>query len=370
MSRRGENIYKRKDGRWEGRYIREYRSNGSVHYGYVYAYTYKEVRRTLLPLKQQEPTYKKKESQWSPSVTSWFTDWLNLRREELKPSTYATYQYKIHRYVLPIVGERILTECTSETIRQLVTYWKDECQLSASTIKAIFQLVRRAFGNAHKKGYLFEDICDKVALPRMKRTKVMALSTQEQKRLERAASKTPEGLPTILALHTGLRIGEIAALTWENIDFANRKLYVENTYQRVLLPSETGEKTSLVLGETKTESSRRCVPLSGKLVRLLKKWRHGQSDYQYLFTKNGRPAEPRLLSYHFQKIVKSAAINQTHFHQLRHTFATRCMEAQGDIASISSLLGHSSAKTTLDIYVDSLFEQREQLILKMEQQLA
>lgn len=370
MSRRGENIYKRKDGRWEGRYIRGYRSDGTIHYGYIYAYTYKEVRQALLPLKQTEPSRKKQRSLMDPTIASWTTDWLAFRKEELKPSTYATYQYKIQRYVLPHIGGKRLSECTNDTIRELIVRWKEDDQLSASTIKSIFQVVNRALGSAHKKGYLLEDICDRIVLPKVKRTKINALSSSEQRRLEKAANKAPEGLPTLLALHTGLRIGEIAALTWENIDFSKRKLYVESTYQRVQLPSANGRKTSLVLGETKTSASQRCVPLSSKLIRLLKKWKAQHLGESHLFTKNGRPAEPRLLGYHFQQIAKKAAIGRVHFHQLRHTFATRCMEVQGDIASISSLLGHSSAKTTLDIYVDSLFEQREQLIAKMEQQFA
>lgn len=368
MSRRGENIYKRKDGRWEGRYVRGYRSDGSIHYGYVYAYTYKEVRKVLLPLKQKEVSNKKRGCLAIPTMTVWLREWLLARREELKPSTYATYQYKLQRYVLPFIGDKELSELTEETLRSLVVDWQKEYELSASTIKSIFQVLQKALVAAFKKGYLLEDICENIVLPKQKKQKVRALSPKEQANLEKTASKDTAGLPTLIALHTGLRIGEISALTWDNIDLENRKLYVQNTYQRITSSEEDGKKTSLILGETKTTSSQRCVPLSRRLVRALKKWRKNNHSH-YLFTSNGRPVEPRLLNYHFKRIANKAALTTIHFHQLRHTFATRCMEAQADIVSISTLLGHASAKTTLDIYVDSMFEQREKIINNMEQLL-
>lgn len=369
MSRRGENIYKRKDGRWEGRYIRGYRSDGSIHYGYVYAYTYKEVRKALLPLKQKEVSNKKRSSLAIPTMTVWLREWLLFRKEELKPSTYATYQYKLQRYVLPFIGDKELTEFTEESIRSLVTAWQKEYELSASTIKSIFQVLQKALVAAFKKGYLLEDICENIVLPKQKNQRIHALSPKEQSQLEKTASKDAAGLPTLIALHTGLRIGEISALTWDNIDIENRKLYVQNTYQRIPSSDEEGKKTSLLLGETKTNSSQRCIPLSRKLIRALKKWKKTNNSH-YLFTSNNRPMEPRLLSYHFKRIAKKAALDHIHFHQLRHTFATRCMEAQADIVSVSTLLGHASAKTTLDIYVDSMFEQREKIIDNMEQLLA
>lgn len=369
MSRRGENIYKRKDGRWEGRYIRDYRSDGSIHYGYVYAYTYKEVRNALLPLKQKGASNKSGSTLSIPTMTVWLREWLLGRKEELKPSTYATYQYKLQRYVVPYIGDKELTEFTEETVRSLVAAWQKEYELSASTIKSVFQVLQKALSAAFKKGYLLEDICENIVLPKQKNKKIRALSPKEQAQLEKTADRDIAGLPTLIALHTGLRIGEISALTWDNIDLENRKLYVQNTYQRIPSSDQEGKKTSLVLGETKTMSSQRCIPLSRKLVRALKKWRKNSQSH-YLFTSNGRPAEPRLLSYHFKRIAKKAALVNIHFHQLRHTFATRCMEAQADIVSVSTLLGHASAKTTLDIYVDSMFEQREKVINNMEQLLA
>lgn len=369
MSRRGENIYKRKDGRWEGRYIRGYRSNGSVHYGYVYAYSYAEVRKALLPFKQAETTLKKDSSIIVPTLAVWLKKWLDIRKEELKPSTYATYQYKLERYVLPFIGNTVLSEFTEETIRSLITIWQNEYELSASTMKSIFQILQKALKSAFKKGYLIEDICENITLPKRKTQRIHALTSNEQVKLERAASKDSAGLPTLIALHTGLRIGEISALTWDEIDLDKRRLYVHNTYQRIPSPDKEGRKTTLILGETKTISSQRCIPLSKMLVRALSKWKQ-KSNSNYLFVNKNRPMEPRLLSYHFKRIATKAGLSHLHFHQLRHTFATRCIEVQADIVSVSTLLGHASAKTTLDIYVDSMFEQREKIIANMEKLLS
>lgn len=363
MSRRGENIYKRKDGRWEGRYIKDRRPGGSIHYGYIYAKTYKEVRVKLLPLKQENPYVKRTVD--GQSVKQWLNRWLNEQRDGLKPSTFSTYHYKLRKYVLPQIGYLTLGEMTSEHLQQVVDHWKEECGLSAATMINVFRILQNALTSAYKKGYTSKDICDEVVLPKKKKQRIRALSQEEQRTLEQEASTDAYGLPALLSLHTGLRIGEVAALTWENVDLTRQLLYVQQTYQRISTSLETEKKTMLLLSEAKTTSSQRMIPLSSKMVQLLKKAKEKKQG-PFLFMRNDRPMEPRLINYHFKKIVEKAKLFNVHFHQLRHTFATRCMEVNGDIASISSLLGHSSAKTTLDVYVDSLDKQRKKIISDME----
>lgn len=363
MSRRGENIYKRRDGRWEGRYIRNRRMDGSIHYGYVYARTYKEVREKLLPLKQ-EINYSRSVSIEKSSVYDWLKTWLDKRKHQLKLSTFSTYQYKLQKYVLPVIGKMELAELTKSTIQNLVDTWKNEYMLSASTINSTFQILHKALSVAFKNGYLLVDICEDINLPKKKKKWIRALSQEDQARLEKIALSDSFGLPIMISLYTGLRIGEVSALSWNDIDFDNKVLYVENTYQRIQT-SKKNRKTMLIMTDAKSTASQRTVPLTKKLIKLLKREK-AKKVGNFLCNCNNRPMEPRLINYHFKSILKKAGLDNIHFHQLRHTFATRCMEANGDIVSISLLLGHSSAKTTMDIYVDSLDKQRRKIISDME----
>lgn len=168
----------------------------------------------------------------------------------------------------------------------------------------------------------------------------------------------------LLALYTGLRIGEISALRWQDVDLSEKNIQVRYTYQRIS-DVENNNKTTMHLGSVKSLSSQRTIPIANDLLMILKKNYEENKNNCFVFQVKNRPMEPRLLTYHFHRMRKEAGLTTIHFHQLRHTFATRCLEAQGDIASISALLGHSSTKMTLDVYIDTLYEQRICTIEKM-----
>jgi len=366
MSRRGENIYKRKDGRWEGRYVRNRRLDGSIHYGYVYARSYTELKLKLIPLKISNLPAHHTHSVERCTVQEWFTRWVKERKSRWKLSTLATYEYKIQKYILPEIGQLDLSELSKTLVQNLVITWEKKYELSAATISAVFQILRKAVVAAYKNGHLAVDSCEEIILPKKKKKRIRALSQEEQNKLEDSALKNPNGLPVLLALCTGLRIGEISALSWNDIDLENQSLYVQNTYQRIQNMKKE-QRTSLLMSDAKSTASYRNVPLSETLTQLLQKEKLRRNGATFLFTCNNRPKEPRLINYHFKKIIQKAGLENIHFHQLRHTFATRCMEANGDIASISNLLGHSSVKTTMDVYVDSLDKQRRKIISDMDQ---
>lgn len=368
--RRGENIYYRKDGRWEGRYIKGKKANGKTKYGSVYGKTFQEVRKKLYPLKAKYQSLRVLHGESIITFKEWVNFWKVEIHPEIKSSTYANYQYKLEHYVTPYIGDFNLNELDEEVAQNLFQQLNDQ-RLKSSTIQAIFRIINQVMNHAIQKKKIKENPFCKIRFPKKLKKKQQALSRKEQKRLEKIAlaHQKGQGLPILLALHAGLRIGEISALRWEDVDFNANQLHIHSTYQRVLNDEDTQKRTSLVYTRTKTESSVRIIPINQKIKAILQQQKK-QTTGDFVCSLMDHPAEPRLLTYHFHRIRTKAGLSSIHFHQLRHTFATRCIESNGDIVSVSALMGHSSSQMTLDTYADALMEQRTQVILKMEKAIS
>ena len=365
--RKGENIYKRKDGRWEGRYHKGRKLNGKIKYGYVYGKTFKEVRAKLYPLKAKFQEINQLQGDAAMSYFEWAIYWLSNIKREVKVSTYAGYEYKLKKYIFPVIGESASNEITSDKCQEVLASLED-LKLSTASIHLIYQLFNRCLKAAKQDGLLVTNPSQKMKLPKLKKQRVHALTKQEQGKLEKAAKSAGEkGLPTLLSLYTGLRIGEISALKWEDIDLDTNIIHVENTIQRIPVTYDMDE-TRIVSGSSKSENGVRSIPFGKKIKQLLLEHKV-QSTSEYVFSVNNKPCEPRLLTYYFHKIRKASQLVHIHFHQLRHSFATRCLELKADIPSVSAMLGHSTAKTTLDFYADALLEQRISVINLLETKL-
>lgn len=367
MPRRGDNIYKRKDGRWEGRYHIGRKSNGRLRYGYVYGKSYNEVKEKIGPLRKKMALLAHYHLVGGMTYLEWTNMWMVEVEDTVKESTFSSYCYKIQHYLLPHLAEVSLSEITEKRLQEMVKFWQED-GLSVGTIKLLIGLLKRILTSAESKGKIAKNPCKEIKLPKGKKKKVRALAKLEQKRLEKVVEKeeSDKGLPAVLAMHTGMRIGEIAALKWENVLFDQNIILVESTYQRVSVAGTN--QTVLHYGPVKSESSQRVIPMSDKIRKDLQKQKL-KSDSEFVFSVNGKPCEPRLLTYHFHQLRKKAKLEKVHFHQLRHTFATRCLESGADIPSVSALLGHSSTQMTLDIYSDSMLEQRIVAISSMERGL-
>lgn len=182
--RRGENIYHRKDGRWEGRYVKGRTLNGKVKYGYVYGRTLKEVRERLYPLKIQYQTYQEVRGMVSISFEEWCQYWLDIIRMEVKPTTYSNYKYKMTAYVLPIIGETSLNELTEKSGQKLLTALAEK-KLRRSTIRVIFRIVLQCLNEAKRKSYITENCFSNIKSPKDKKQKISALNRKEQQFLEK-----------------------------------------------------------------------------------------------------------------------------------------------------------------------------------------
>ncbi|EOH97728.1 tyrosine-type recombinase/integrase [Enterococcus pallens] len=364
--RRGENIYRRKDKRWEGRYPKGKKANGKTKYGSVYGKSLQEVRAKLYPLKIKYQLIQTVQGEAAIPLNEWGYRWLQEVKPGVKPSTYANYEHKLVHYVLSVIGPYNLNELDEAVAEELLTTLVEQ-DLKPSTIQVIFRITKQCINHAIRKKLIKENPFGLIKLPKVEKNRNQALTKQEQKRLETVALKEEkgQGLPTLLALHAGLRIGEISALTWQDIDFNNNLIHVHSTFQRIF-GVYNGRKTELLYSSSKTATSTRSIPMSQAVKNQLLQHKE-QADGPYVFCRKHRPWEPRLLTYHFHRIRKKAGLTHVHFHQLRHTFATRCLESQGDIMSVSALLGHSSTQMTLDTYAGTLVEQRIQVVAQMEQ---
>ncbi|MEI5995343.1 tyrosine-type recombinase/integrase [Candidatus Enterococcus mansonii] len=365
MPKKGENIYKRKDGRWEGRYIKGRNKAGAIKYGYVYAKKYNEVKDKLIVVKAGII-----EKGGQESEEKLLKDWCNIWFEsEVKPavksSTFAQYQWVCFTYIYPFFENCYLHNIKRNDIQQFIISLERQ-NLAPGTIRNIFTLLKKILISAQNNHLLRESPYKKIRLPHKKKKIISALSRTDQRKLEEVVLRQKGCSAVMLSLYLGLRIGEISGLKWTDIDFKNEVVYIRRTVSRVKTSFKTENKTNIIISSPKTEQSYRVVPLSQKMVYyLLEKKKQSQSEY-VIACKNGL-AEPRVIRYRFKSTVKKAGIPNIHFHVLRHTFATRCIEMGTDITSLSHLLGHTSVKMTLDIYTDSMLDSRKNIVAQLDQ---
>ncbi|MBP1045993.1 site-specific integrase [Enterococcus sp. BWM-S5] len=368
MARRGENIYKRKDGRWEGRYVKSRDTKGKIIFGYVYAKKYTDLRKKL-SLKKAEYSNKVDEQDlYDGTVAEWMNYWLDyLMAKKIKDSTYSNYHGRLEKHINPYFQAVRLTDLTTAKVEDFIHHLI-ALGLSAKTIHCIINILKSGVRKAVLEGLLVKDPCVSVILPRLKKTSVSALTRIEQECLERVAWQDAECSPVILSLYTGMRIGEISALRWQDIDFTANVISIKHTLQRISVSDGGKQRTKVIISQPKTGSSQRAIPLAKNLKSYLLDKKRG-SVSEFVISRGQGYAEPRLINYRFKKLIKAANIEAVNFHSLRHTFATRCVEEGVDIATLSKLLGHTSIKLTLDTYTDSMWENRQKAVSLLDRKI-
>lgn len=364
MAKRGENIYKRKDGRYEGRYVIGKTSSGKTRFGYVYAHQYAEVRCQLLQKKAEvyncchtvSRTYK-------GTLTEWLEQWLeNELRGSIKPSSYQVYRRQIRRHILPSLGNLFLDQLTPCIVCEFVERL-EASGLACSTAKGIYRLLAASLRCAVEEGLISRNPCRRLKPHWGEAVEQRVLNRQEQEQLRQVLRRSNE-IPALLSLYTGMRLGEVCALKWSDIDWDGRCLTIRRTVQRVAqtVCGNGGPKTLLMLGTPKSIRSQRVLPLPDFLLCLLHNQQKKNGRSSYVFGKKERTAEPRTIQRHLKRMTSALGLHGVHFHTLRHSFATRLLELGIDVKTVGALLGHSSAKITLDFYAHSLMEQRRMAI--------
>lgn len=375
MSRKGENIYKRKDGRWEGRYHKSRNEEGKIRYGYVYARTYTEVKRKLNQV-QKELSFI--DSNTNTVIFRTFSatakEWLIYKTPFLKEATVSKYNNIINLHLIPFFQEQNIHTITHQLMENFYnTLIKKVTSrgtlLAPKTALDIISVMKSILVYANTKGYIkflpllrFE--C-KITV-----RKLVILSNQNQKILSAylCLNLTYRNMGLLICMYTGIRLGEICALTWEDVSLTEGCIYITRTMQRIQ-KEHNGKKTMVLITSPKTASSIRTIPLPRQLIQII---RSSQLSLEgYLLTgSNEKYIEPRNYQYYFKKILEQCGIPKTNFHTLRHTFATRCVELGFDIKTLSEILGHSSINITLNRYVHPSFDLKKQNMNKINKLIA
>lgn len=361
MARKGENIYKRKDGRWEGRWIVSYDKTGKAKYASVYARSYTEVRKKLAERKKSGHIYR---PQSKSTLSECADEWLETIKHSKKESTYAKYYSVYHKHIHPIFGDRKPSNITAESVEKLL-HDKLKSGLSPRTVQGIKAIFLLLMNYAYP---IFNASLANITIKQEWR-EMRVFSTDEQKRLCNYLKQDmdPCKLGIYICLFTGLRIGEICALQWKNINTDDMTLKVEATMQRIRNDKAREPKTKVIISPPKSQRSCRTIPLPNALVDILRKY-ECSSDF-YVLTGNENYVEPRTLQYRFNRCLLRAGIDHANFHCTRHSFATRCIEAGMDIKSLSEILGHSSINVTMSRYVHSSMDWKRENMEKLSELL-
>lgn len=365
MPRRGENIFHRKDGRWEARYVKEITNDNKKIYGSVYAKTYKEVKlkrdRICVALANGNLVVSK------DTLGFYIRQWLKFRKVRFKISTYVKYYSVVDNYLLPYFDKIPLKDLSSRHLdaftNSLLTKGKNGNPLSSKTVKDILLILKNVFKFIQTEYNININI--NIVYPHNPKKESRILTKAEFINLNNVLLQDidPCKFGVLIAMATGIRIGELCALKWSNINLDEDYLYIEKTMQRIKNLEGNGPKTIIIEQSPKSATSIRKIPIPKNLIPLFKKFK--QNDDCYLLT--GKPdkfIEPRALEKKFKRYIKLAEIESANFHMLRHTFATLCIEEGFEIKCLSEILGHSGSQITLDRYVHSSFKSKKDWIDK------
>lgn len=361
MARRGENIRKRNDGRWEGRYKNGVKDDGTNKYISVYGKSYTEVKNKLIEIKRGIVCFEK-----NPYVEKKFEEvltlWLKSNQIKIKGATENKYNYMIEKHIKPQLGSKRISTLTVPVINNFLFEKMENGRLdgkgglSASYVKTMAIIIESAMRFAADEGFC-QPLRNQVVKPSSVKKEMRILSLSAQQHFESMAANDIDETVTgvYIALYTGLRIGEVCALSWDDIDFNTQIIHVRHTVTRVQKNRGSSCSSTLIIDVPKTKASIRDIPISPMLLPILMRMKD-QSISPYVISTQPNFISTRTFDYRYKKLFKDFGIPEVNFHALRHTFATRCVEVGIDVKSLSQMLGHSSVATTLNTYVHPSIE--------------
>ena len=304
------------------------------------------------------------ENKFSKIVALWKED----KKQYVKRSTFAAYTLLIENHILPSFGEMALVE---EQDVQTFVFRKLNEGLSHKTIKDILIVLKMILRFGVKNQMTeYRQIDIKFPTERDKHS-IDILSRSHQKQIMEYIRLhfTFKNLGIYICLSAGMRIGEICALTWDDLDVENGIIHVRKTIQRIYVIEEHRKYTEVILDTPKTKNSIREIPMTKNLLKMIRPIKKIVNGNFYVLTNEPKPTEPRTYRNYYKQFMQSLGLPLMKFHGLRHSFATRCIESKCDYKTVSVLLGHSKISTTLNLYVHPNLEQKKRCMEQMSRLL-
>lgn len=290
--------------------------------------------------------------------------WLLYKKHKLKESTYYRYQYIINKYILIYFKDKSVKYLENYDFNLFIDQLVEK--LSAKTINDIIIVLKSILKYAERK-YNLDFKLDLISLPKYETEEIQILSKKEKKQLEEMCYRnaTLRNIGILICLNTGIRIGEICALTWKNINLETDILVIDKTMQRIY---KDKNNTIILVDTPKSKKSIRKIPISKKmhnvLLEIKNQYKFSGNEF-FLTGESDKFIEPRNYQYMFKKCLKECHIPEYNFHALRHTFATNCIEIGMDVKSLSEILGHASVDITLNKYVHSSLKTKKTYLEKL-----
>ncbi len=357
MSKRGDNIRKRKDGRWEGRYKIGNYPSGATKYSSVYGHSYAEVKEKL-KLIEGNPMNMLSVKKNSLLFKDALLMWMSNNKIKHKGSTENKYLYLIENHIIPELGDIKISDINSSVVNDFLNTKLDNGRLdnkgglSNSYVRNMSHIISSTLTFAVNE-QLCLPIKNQIVKPVVEKKDFEVLTLLEQQRLETFLLNDMDEnkFGIYLSLNMGLRIGEICALAWDDFDLENDVLHIRSTVARVRSDNKE-QKTILIIDKPKTKTSIRDIPLSSKIKPVvLFMWQRRKS--KFVVPSISGFISPRTYEYRYHRILEECNIKSINYHVLRHTFATRCVEVGIDVKTLSEILGHANVSITLNTYVHS-----------------
>ncbi len=283
--------------------------------------------------------------------------WLDTKK--VKIQSLIRYEDLINKYINNVLGDLYLKEINKDIILKMFNDYKDK--LSNSVMKTLIYIIKSSLNYAYELNYIDYINLDDLKIKNNLHT-IYIYSKEEQNILVNylKTNLNIRKVCLLLCMYTGLRIGEVCGLKWEDINFKNNSLEVKRTIERIKNREDNESKTILIASTPKSDTSKRIIPIPEFIIKYLKEY-YSNNDY-YILSNSLKLYDPRYFEEFYKRCIKKCHINYVNFHTLRHTFATRAIEAQVDIKTLSEILGHSSIEITLKLYVHPSFELKKQAI--------
>lgn len=298
----------------------------------------------------------------------WIYEWLIEKKEYIKESTYANYSNNVFNHIIPNLGNYYLNDINHKVIQDFLlnlskTGKKDGSGgLSEKTIKDITIIVKGSLKKAINEERMKHIVLSFNYPKTQQEKKIYILTKCEQNRITDYVlnNLSTRNIGILISLYSGIRIGELCALKWEDIDLKKGIIYIRKTIQRIYIKDKYKSVSKIILTTPKTKNANREIPINKNFLEILKKVKANKEDY--ILTGNKEYIEPRTYRKYFNKVLYKININHFNFHSLRHTFATNCISLGVDYKTVSELLGHANVNITLNLYVHPRLSQKKKCI--------